>query len=153
MKLFNFEEEQSIIPDVIKSSVNYIVKMHDVLKSGENVIPDLNIIAIKLAYKTHINEEAFNYELHRDVFDVHFIYSGNECVSVISDAECKLTKTYNEELDVAIYESNEFRAIKLNQFNIAVFDPGELHSTGFRYDSDDVVKYVIKIPRSKISFL
>ena len=71
MKLFNFEEEQSIIPDVIKSSVNYIVKMHDVLKSGENVIPDLNIIAIKLAYKTHINEEAFNYELHRDVFDVH----------------------------------------------------------------------------------
>lgn len=151
MKLFNFLDKEPRFPDIIKLSIEYLIKEHKNLDFGVLVLPDSGIKVVKLCYEVSDIEGDSIYELHRDVYDVHFIYSGDERISIVQKEEAKLYKDYDPELDVALYRSSFFRGLTLNRFDIALLAPEELHSTGVKNLSCKVVKYVLKIPSSKMT--
>jgi len=77
-------------------------------------LPNSNIKVIKLEYKTSLSQEKYVYELHKEVYDVHFILSGREYASVTIDSDCVEIEKYNEQADYMLYESHKFEPATLN---------------------------------------
>lgn len=146
MKRFKFNENVSNIPEIIRISIEYIIQYHSEIDCGVFYLPETNLKVIKLNYATEISKESYVYESHNKVDDVHFIFSGDESVSIAQESECELTDAYNKEGDYTLYRSAEFHKIQLKESDIIIFSPADIHSTGIKNESDSVIKYVIKLP-------
>lgn len=146
MKRFNLNEDSCYLPDLIRASIEYINQYHNDIDDGVFYLPQSNLKVIKLNYTTEKEKKIYVYESHNKINDVHFIYSGDESVSVAQEVECELTDEYNEEGDYTLYRSRHFTKIKLQASDVIIFSPKDLHSTGIKNQSDTVIKYVIKLP-------
>ena len=146
MKIYNFNRDTNSIPDIIRTSIVYIIKHHSKIDFGVFYLPETDLKVIKLNYMTASLQEEYVYESHRKVDDVHFVFSGDESVSVAQKSECELTNEYNEQDDYSLYRSAHFQKINLKESDIIIFSPADIHSTGIKNESSSVIKYVIKLP-------
>lgn len=146
MKRFNFSQDASHLPALIRTSIEYIIQHHNEIDDGVFYLPQSDLKVIKLNYVTEVSKESYVYESHNKIEDVHFIFSGDESVSIMQESECELTDEYNAEGDYTLYRCSDFSKIKLKALDIIIFSPEELHSTGIKNESESVIKYVIKLP-------
>ncbi|EAI7253440.1 YhcH/YjgK/YiaL family protein [Campylobacter lari] len=105
-----------------------------------------DIFALEQTYFVKNENQAF-FESHKDYIDIQFIVSGKEKIEFGNQELFEVEKEYDKIKDLIVYKKPKFltSSLILNENDIAIFYPEDVHMPGLSIDDDSyVIKTVIK---------
>ncbi len=141
-KLDNIETYAGISSDIYEG-LKFLKQIDANIEKGVHQInPKVKAIVSEYETKT-VNE--IGYEAHRENIDIQYIISGEEKISTLPLEYLKETKTYDEEIDAAIYVEIGIKPQELLLGNgyFAIFFPQDGHMPQLCVNKPEKVKKVV----------
>lgn len=115
------------------------------IETGNHEIDGKDVYAIVSEYNSKDPEEV-RYESHKKYTDLQYVVSGTEYIGVRDLAGAAVVTPYDDERDIAFYQSEGGVNLTANPGKFFIFFPGNLHRPGMRIgESVPVKKIVIKV--------
>ncbi|MBR1470616.1 MAG: YhcH/YjgK/YiaL family protein [Lachnospiraceae bacterium] len=135
----------------LDASCYEFIKSHDLasLELGRYELENGSYVLIQ-SYTSKLRNVA-KYETHENYYDIQYIISGKEIISMIPAEKLTVKVPYNPEKDITFYE-NSFEGIDhvLEDGDFLIIAPGEGHMPGVCADAQsEIHKAVFKVPVRK----
>lgn len=129
-----------------QKAFDYLTKQNlDTISPGTYEIDGRNVYAIIQEYNSKNPEDA-QYESHKVYTDLQYIISGEEQIGLTDLSTTSVKTPYDEEKDIAFYNSNQGRNLMARPGTFFLFFPDDAHMPGMKVtDNAPVRKLVIKI--------
>lgn len=86
------------------------------------------------------------FESHKKYIDIQYVIEGEEIIGLTSIDKAKVKEQYNEDKDIAFYDSDEMEYRKATPENFFLFFPDDVHQPSITAgDSIQIKKIVVKI--------
>lgn len=86
------------------------------------------------------------FESHKKYIDIQYVIEGEEIIGLTSIDKAKVKEQYNEDKDIAFYDSDEMEYRKATPENFFLFFPDDVHQPSITtWDSIQIKKIVVKI--------
>ena len=86
------------------------------------------------------------FESHKKYIDIQYVIEGEEIIGLSSIDKAKVKEQYNEDKDIAFYDSDERKYLKATPEKFFLFFPDDIHQPSITAgDSIQIKKIVVKI--------
>lgn len=86
------------------------------------------------------------FESHKKYIDIQYVIEGEEIIGLSAIDKAKVKEQYNEDKDIAFYDSDEKEYLKATPENFFLFFPDDVHQPSITAgDSIQIKKIVVKI--------
>jgi len=142
-KISNKDKYECLSPRIKVALDNITEVDYSSFEPGEYAIDEKNIFALVSHYTTKSQSSA-QFEAHKKYIDVQYMISGTEWVGYTPYTGQATCKTYHEEHDYALYDTDG-SFFKFSQGMFAIFFPDDLHKPSTAEQASEVKKLVIKV--------
>ncbi len=129
----------------LDTALNFILN-NDLTKLpyGRNEIDGDNVYLNIMDYQTGLFNE-LKFEGHHNYIDIHIVLQGDETIAITTLEDIDSSTPYEEDKDVYFAYGNKYTSYYLDNTNLAITFPEDLHMHKIYTNYKDVKKAVVKI--------
>lgn len=130
-------------PEKWEKAFNYLGSTDlEKLPPGQYEIDGKDLFAIVLEYISK-NESEVQFEAHKKYADIQYVIGGREKMGVGSLESATIIDPYNDEKDIAFYNTNTYSYTTASADNFFLFFPNDVHRPGVSLDESKLVKKIV----------
>lgn len=129
----------------LDTAIDYILNNNlSDLKYGRNEVDNDNVFINKFSYTGADESDSF-FEGHKNYLDIHIVLSGCENLGYTDVSELTQVTEYDPENDFIKFEGAVKNYIKLEEGDLAITFPEDIHMPKLRINDEKIEKVVCKV--------